>query len=58
MAPNKFIVDVIENPENPDEVMLDLGLEVCQQLGWQVGDVLEWNEVGDGTWTLTKQKPK
>jgi hypothetical protein len=47
---------VIEDPENPGELLLDLGEEFCAELGWQVGDTLEWTDNKDGTWTLTKSK--
>jgi hypothetical protein len=29
----------------------DLWLEV----GWDIGDVIEWTDNGDGSWTLRKQ---
>ena len=45
---------VIEDPENPGELLLDLGEELCAELGWQVGDTLEWTDNKDGTWTLQK----
>jgi DNA-binding Xre family transcriptional regulator len=48
----KKTVSVIENPENPEELMLDLGTELCEELGWQVGDTIEWIDNKDGTWTL------
>lgn len=51
----KFMCQVIENPNNPDELLLDLGLEVCAELGWTEGDNLEWIDNEDGTWTLKKQ---
>jgi DNA-binding Xre family transcriptional regulator len=47
---------VIEDPENPEELLLDLGNELCAELGWQVGDTVEWTDNKDGTWTLTKTK--
>jgi hypothetical protein len=28
--------------------------EACEQLGWQAGDVLEWINNHDGTWTIKK----
>jgi hypothetical protein len=50
-----FIRNVIENPDNPEELMLDLGNEVCDELGWKEGDVVEWIDNKDGTWTLRKK---
>jgi hypothetical protein len=46
---------VIEDPDNPGELFLDLGTELCAQLGWQAGDILEWIDQKDGSWLLQKQ---
>lgn len=51
-----FVCNVIEDPDNPDELLLDLGLELCNQMGWAVGDTIQWIDNQDGTWTLKKQK--
>ena len=45
---------VIENPDDPGQLLLDLGTELCAELGWQVGDTLEWIDNKDGTWLLQK----
>jgi len=47
-------VDVIADPEDPEQLLLDLGTELCKRLGWQPGDQLDWQDNGDGSWTLTK----
>jgi hypothetical protein len=44
----------MEDPDHPGEMLLDLGLELCQRMGWQPGDSLEWINNGDGTWTIKK----
>lgn len=48
------IVNVIEDPDNPGELLLDLGHEVCESMGWKVGDTIQWIDNLDGTWTLQK----
>ena len=48
-------VQVVEDPVNPGELLLDLGLELCAQLGWQAGDTVEWIDQKDGSWLLQKQ---
>lgn len=48
---------VVEDPDHPGELVLDLGLELCAELGWKAGDQLTWQDNEDGTWTLTKQQP-
>jgi len=47
-------VNVIEDPDNPEELLLDLGTELCEELGWKVGDTVQWIDNKDGTWQLLK----
>lgn len=51
----RFVRTLVEDPENPEGVMVDLGLELCEQLGWKEGDTIEWIDNKDGTWTLKKK---
>ena len=44
---------IIEDPETKD-LLLDLGQDVLDFLGWQVGDVIEWIDNEDGSWTIKK----
>jgi len=57
MAINK-VLTVVEDPDHPGELLLDLGTELCAELGWQVGDTVEWIDNKDGSWLLqlTSQK--
>ena len=48
------IVQVIEDPSNPEELLLDLGTELCEELGWKAGDTVQWIDNKDGTWQLLK----
>jgi hypothetical protein len=45
-------LNVVEDPDT-GELLLDLGNELCAELGWQVGDTLEWIDNKDGTWLLS-----
>jgi hypothetical protein len=49
------VVQVVEDPNNPGELLLDLGLELCAKIGWKVGDTVEWIDNKDGSWLLQKQ---
>ena len=49
------IVEVIEDPDNPGELLLDLGTELCAELGWVPGDTVQWIDNKDGTWQIIKQ---
>ena len=40
--------------EETDDYILPLGNDVCDEIGWQVGDTIKWQDNGDGSYTLTK----
>ena len=50
------VITVVEDPDHPGELLLDLGTELCAELGWQVGDTLEWIDNKDGSWLLQNQR--
>jgi len=54
MQNNKIIRSIVEDPDQPGELLLDLGNELCDELGWREGDVIEWHDNKDGSWTLKK----
>jgi hypothetical protein len=49
------IASVIEDPDHPGDLLLDLGHELCESMGWKVGDTMEWIDNKDGSWTLHKK---
>jgi hypothetical protein len=51
---SSITVQVIQDEQDPEQLLLDLGTELCEQLGWRVGDSLTWIDNQDGSWTLTK----
>lgn len=51
----RFVCEVVEDPDNPGELLLDLGTEVCAAMGWAVGDTVEWIDNKDGSWTISKK---
>ena len=53
----RFTRFLIEDPDDPDNLVLDLGVELCERMGWKPGDTLDWHNNEDGTWTLTKKTP-
>ena len=55
MTDTKFTRTIVEDPDNPGELFLDLGNDICDHLGWQPGDVVEWIDNKDGSWLLRKQ---
>ena len=47
----------LEKDENGDTI-IPLSNELCDELGWKVGDNIQWIDNGDGTWTMKKQEVK
>jgi hypothetical protein len=45
-------IKIIESDDG--DLVLDLGTELCAELGWAVGDTIQWIDNKDGTWQLTK----
>jgi hypothetical protein len=55
MTRYSWITTIVEDPDHPGEMLLDLGNELCEHLGWKPGDELDWVDNKDGTWTLRKK---
>jgi len=50
----KFTLTVELDPETGDHY-LQFTDEMLSELGWQIGDQLEWIDNKDGSWILIKQ---
>jgi antitoxin component of MazEF toxin-antitoxin module len=42
--------------QDGDDIILPLPKEMLEELDWQEGDVLEWVDNGNGTFSLRKQQ--
>jgi hypothetical protein len=51
------MIVTLETDENGD-LILPLGDEIFADLGWQIGDTVEWIDNEDGSWTLRKKEVK
>lgn len=51
--PSKWTKTLVEDPDNPGDLLLDLE-GIAEELGWKIGDTLEWTHNQDGTFTLKK----
>ena len=47
-----MIVTLIEDSEG---LILPLGDELCDEMGWTVGDTIQWKDNGNGSYTLSKE---
>lgn len=52
-----WTVTLEEDPETGD-LVLPFTPEILDELGWMEGDVLEWVDNKDGSWSLVKKKQK
>jgi len=52
---NKWIITV-EYDNATGDYVLPLPPDLLAQTGWTAGDVLNWHDNRDGSWTLTKKK--
>lgn len=37
-------------------LILPLGDQLCAELGWKVGDTIQWIDNGDGSWSMKKME--
>jgi len=52
---NNWVVTVQENGEDK-ELYIELPPELLNQVGWDEGDTLIWEEITPGAWQLTKKE--
>ena len=55
LSDNNWVVTVQENGEDK-ELYIELPPELLNQVGWDDGDTLIWEELTDGAWQVTKKK--
>jgi hypothetical protein len=51
---NKWTVTVEEADDGSGDIVLPFPQDFLDQQGWKNGDVLDWKDLGNGTWSLTK----
>jgi hypothetical protein len=54
---NKSWVLEIQETETGEQ-FIEFPPEALEHVGWQEGDEIEWNDNGDGSWTLKKKEPE
>lgn len=52
-----WTVTIEEDPET-GELLLPFNEEILSDLGWKEGDILDWVDNKDGSWSLVKKKDK
>jgi len=51
----KWSMTLEEDPETGDLVM-PFPPDMLSQVGWDFGDTLIWEDMGNGSWTLSKKE--
>lgn len=49
------MVTVKLKKDKSGNLILPLGDEVMKEVGWDIGDTIEWSDNGDGSWTMSKK---
>lgn len=57
MIPKSWTLTVEQDPETGD-LVLPFTQEILDELKWKEGDVLDWVDNKDGSWSLVKKKRK
>jgi hypothetical protein len=52
---NCWILTIQEDPDTGDGI-LEFPTDLLQSTGWKEGDKLEWKDLGNGSWSLSKQE--
>jgi hypothetical protein len=53
LSNNRWIIEVKEN-EKTKELYIEFPDDALSQVGWDIGDTLNWTDMGDGSWSLSK----
>lgn len=54
MSKTTWTLDVKQDPETGDQI-LEFPDDLMESAGWKEGDVLEWIDNKNGSWTLRKK---
>lgn len=49
---------VIEQDPETGELVLPFNPDMLAQVGWDFGDIIEWHDNQNGSWSLTKKENK
>lgn len=52
---NSWTIEVQENGKTK-ELFIEFPPDALDQVGWDVGDTLIWEELDHGAWSITKKK--
>jgi hypothetical protein len=47
---------VILEEDDEGNLVLPLSDDMLEELGWEIGDTIDWTDNKDGSWSMTKKK--
>lgn len=51
-----WTITLEQDPENPGELIMPFPPDLLAQVGWDFGDTIEWKDLHNGTWSLSKKE--
>jgi len=51
-----WVITLEEADDGSGDLVLPFTDEILESVGWKTGDVIEWVDNKDGTWTLRKKE--
>ena len=55
LSENRWVLEVKEN-QKTKELYLEFPDEALNQVGWDAGDTILWEELPNGNWSLSKKE--
>ena len=55
LSENRWVLEVKEN-QKTKELYIEFPEEALNQVGWDEGDTLLWEELDNGAWSVTKKE--
>lgn len=52
---NRWTITLEDAQDGSGDLILPLPQDLLNNVGWQEGDVLNWTDLGNGTWSLSKK---
>ena len=55
LSANRWVLEVKEN-QKTKELYLEFPQDALNQVGWDEGDTILWEELSNGSWSLSKKE--
>ncbi len=55
---DSWIVTLVEADDGSGDLVIPFTDEQLAAAGWEMGDTIEWTDLGNGSWSLKKKEPE